>query len=293
MRPHVAKVLEGEYDLPVHLDLIEPPRRVLDIGANVGAFTAWARWRWPEAEIVAFEPVPENFEIFELNHENDARVFRNSHAVFGESGERVLRLGAHNQGEASAYDLGEQGDEVITVQAIDAQFLESADFVKIDAEGAEVEILQAMELSEVKVVALEWHGRQRREECAGILWSADFRCEGNSMSAADRGVDVWIRPGCTRPRSEALLERHGDTPIVFLAVPVYGGVDPFFHQSMMDLIRHTPRPYGLYVKEHVGDSLVSRARNRRVSTAGWLSCNAAAISAVENPPSTCIASGTR
>ena len=45
-------------------DLINPPKTVLDIGANEGAFTAWALEKWPAAKIEAWEPVPDNAEIF-------------------------------------------------------------------------------------------------------------------------------------------------------------------------------------------------------------------------------------
>ena len=47
-----------------------------------------------------------------------------------------------------------------------------------------------------------------------------------------------------------------------MAVPIYGGVDPHFHESCLALMSAKERPYSLRVHSYVGDSLVSRARNR-------------------------------
>src|SRR4051812_365704 len=40
-----------------------PVRRVLDLGANIGLFGAWARLHWPQAEIDAVEPDRHNLEV--------------------------------------------------------------------------------------------------------------------------------------------------------------------------------------------------------------------------------------
>lgn len=47
---------------------------------------------------------------------------------------------------------------------------------------------------------------------------------------------------------------------LFVAVPVYGGVDPYFTQSLVKLVANPPCKMTLSVNP--GDSLVSRARNR-------------------------------
>lgn len=39
------------------------PARVFDVGANVGSFTSYSRFLWPEAEIIAVEPDPKNWEL--------------------------------------------------------------------------------------------------------------------------------------------------------------------------------------------------------------------------------------
>jgi hypothetical protein len=55
--------------------------------------------------------------------------------------------------------------------------------------------------------------------------------------------------------------KHTD-PRVFVALPCYGGIDPFFARSLVSLI-HSP-PCHILLGDNIGDSLVSRARNALV-----------------------------
>lgn len=49
---------------------------------------------------------------------------------------------------------------------------------------------------------------------------------------------------------------------LFLALPVYGGINPYFASSLLTLATHRPRPIGIDPRLCIGDSLVSRARNK-------------------------------
>jgi hypothetical protein len=59
---HAADVLAGSYDIPFNP---EKPPVILDIGANIGAFTSWAAKRWPGCVIHAYEPHPGNYAMLE------------------------------------------------------------------------------------------------------------------------------------------------------------------------------------------------------------------------------------
>ena len=63
MRHHVQKVLDGEYEVPY--EAILPV--ILDIGANVGSFAAWALKRWPGCHVHCYEPLPDNFVLLKKN----------------------------------------------------------------------------------------------------------------------------------------------------------------------------------------------------------------------------------
>jgi hypothetical protein len=49
---------------------------------------------------------------------------------------------------------------------------------------------------------------------------------------------------------------------LFVALPVYGGYDPFFVRSLLSLVQNPPCE--IHVADNIGDSLVSRARNMLV-----------------------------
>ena len=43
------------------------PKTIVDIGANIGIFTLFANYLWPESTITAYEPAPENFILLQKN----------------------------------------------------------------------------------------------------------------------------------------------------------------------------------------------------------------------------------
>src|SRR4051812_48177 len=47
MVPHLQKIANGEYEIPYE----HPNPVILDLGANVGGFAAWASQRWPRSVI--------------------------------------------------------------------------------------------------------------------------------------------------------------------------------------------------------------------------------------------------
>lgn len=49
---------------------------------------------------------------------------------------------------------------------------------------------------------------------------------------------------------------------LFLAIPAYGGLSPHFVNSLLAMVTHRPRPCEMVIRLMIGDSLVSRARNR-------------------------------
>ncbi len=59
-QPHAEIFLEDTYRLRA-LDFA--PDLVLDVGANVGCFTGFAKSLWPECRVVAVEPHPDNFTV--------------------------------------------------------------------------------------------------------------------------------------------------------------------------------------------------------------------------------------
>ena len=166
MAAHVQRVLKGEYDLPYqHQNPV-----ILDIGANVGSFAAWAIGRWPGCFIHCYEPLPANFELLKRNlgHLEGTTVSLHPFAV-GDPTHTKLFLGKNNCGEASFFDLGEQSSECVEVETRPPAVLPKAHIVKIDTEGSEIEILSGLRPIESDVVVLEYHSDENRRKADLLL----------------------------------------------------------------------------------------------------------------------------
>jgi FkbM family methyltransferase len=193
MQPHAREVLEGVYDIPgLDIDGV-----VLDLGANVGAFSLWALSRWPKCEVVAFEPHPGNADMWRANLADERRrAVIDERAVYNAMGEVSLYPGGPNCGCASLWCGPEQQEEssAITVRMLDAGELGRAQFLKLDTEGAERVILQRYRhLDDVRGVALEWHSQSDRVEIARLLSGAGFALVGDAVHHPIRGVQRWKR----------------------------------------------------------------------------------------------------
>jgi FkbM family methyltransferase len=111
------------------------PPALLDLGANVGYFAAFASAQSPSARIVAFEPDASN-----------ARLLRQAAAANGWDWEVVEAAAGPSEGLVPfasgrfTYSRVEEGGP--EVAAVDVMpFLDACDFAKIDIEGAEWAIL--------------------------------------------------------------------------------------------------------------------------------------------------------
>ena len=50
------------------------PKTIIDAGANIGAASCWLSREFPEANIVALEPDPENYELLVRNTRTNPRI---------------------------------------------------------------------------------------------------------------------------------------------------------------------------------------------------------------------------
>lgn len=157
-----AQVLQ-EYGFESLPDLKAPV--VLDIGANVGAFSWAARRRWPDARVFAYEPHPVTFALLQDNVA-EWQVEAHQAAVVHPKTTETVRLfeGKNATTEASIRDdvrwphLSQDLEHWHHVPALDADTLPPCDVMKVDTEGSEVEIITGYKhLSGVKVLLVECH----------------------------------------------------------------------------------------------------------------------------------------
>lgn len=132
---------------------LAPGMVAIDVGAHVGYYSLLAaRQVGSEGKVYAFEPEPSNFGLLRANVERNG--YRNivlvNSAAANKEGTTTLYLSALDNGRHSTYRHGLPGAGSIDVQAMTIDdFLATegwpkVDLVKIDVEGAELDVLEGM-----------------------------------------------------------------------------------------------------------------------------------------------------
>lgn len=194
MRRHVQKVLNGEYEIPYQAT--RPT--ILDIGANVGSFAVWALRRWPGCHIHCYEPLPDNFDLLKKNL---TQVPRESVTLYdfavGDPSRKRLHLGLNNCGEASFYDIGEQSPTFVEVETKAPSVLPKAHIMKIDTEGAEIDILERLTSFDFDVILLEYHSEANRRKVDALL--ENFFLVGGEVRHLHRGTLKYMHRRLFQP----------------------------------------------------------------------------------------------
>jgi FkbM family methyltransferase len=193
--------------LSQRLRALTPPGGVwIDVGANVGYVSMLAaRWVGPLGRVYSFEPARQTFDRLRanlaLNRVTNVVPFQLgcSSAV----GEVELVVPGEDLGRSHVAQAGEQGERVAIV-TLDAHFasqpLDRLDFLKIDAEGHDLEVLKG-----ARELLRRWHppvllevgnvpGRSLQEsisEARDLLEPHGYRCE---LLAHESAYDLLFLP---------------------------------------------------------------------------------------------------
>ena len=164
-------LLRAAYEKPRLGFLIEPGDRWLDLGANIGTFVLLCMVRGA-ASVTAYEPEPENFDMLQENIRWNARQFPDTKvrveeaAVGAKAGTMPLFLcgGEYNKYRHSLV-LRKRGGRKIDVPVLAFRDVirgigyDGYDGIKMDIEGAEIEILETMKpswLKKIRKLVLEY-----------------------------------------------------------------------------------------------------------------------------------------
>lgn len=193
----IKDVLEGEYETGhdgAGLD-------ILDVGANVGSFAIWASLRWPGSRITSFEPHPGTFDYLKRNTAGRAGVTPVNAALFPgglKTATFTSRFAGDGESTLAAYAAdtfvpGAQG-ESYEVAVVDPASLPSPDIVKIDIEGGEGDVLDAVDLSNTALVLLEYQNRKNKLQLLARL-ADDFE----QIDGVEHIWDPLLAQGCYSP----------------------------------------------------------------------------------------------
>jgi FkbM family methyltransferase len=130
--------------------VLRPGMKVLDVGANIGVYTAiMAKCVGTQGQVHAFEPDPSNFaclsQTIALNGLTQATAYQK--ACGREPGKATLYIAPDNKGDHRLYrDSTERVGTEVEVVALDGVFPEGTfDFIKIDIQGFEAHAFRGME----------------------------------------------------------------------------------------------------------------------------------------------------
>ena len=166
-------------------------RCVFDVGANVGANALAYATRFPNARILAFEPVFESFGHLKSNSRNIRRILPIHCALGNHNGisqcsihadSRNNTLVAGLEDEFHSSPSGNQDVQVVTLDTfVSEQGVGSIDLLKIDTEGYDLAVLQGasetLRRKEIKFVYFEFHHllpRQATSQLGSLISIAEF-----------------------------------------------------------------------------------------------------------------------
>jgi len=173
---------------------VEKGDTVIDIGAHIGVFSIYACELSETGKVYAFEPFIENFKRLEnhknINHKENLAIY--NLGVSSITGVQTLHLSPDNNTGGHSLHLKTESDKTIDIETIrlndfcEKENITQIDFLKLDCEGAEYEILLSDEsiLNKVKKIIMECHPHKDHtvDEMMSLLKKNQFNvfCDKNN-----------------------------------------------------------------------------------------------------------------
>ena len=173
----------------------EDPRVIVDAGANIGLTSVYYASRYPGCRILAIEPEGSNFDLLSRNVSRYPNVTPIHAALASEPGHVVIDdpdQGAWSFRTRAAEDAepGSQRVESVTIgQLMDGHGIERIDLLKMDIEGAEMDVMRhaSVWIDRVDAMVIELHERFM-PGCTRVFYNATpgFEHEWHA------GEHIWI-----------------------------------------------------------------------------------------------------
>lgn len=162
-------LLPGEQLLVPALKRVMTPKVLVDVGCNRGEYTRLLSDNYPEAKIYAFDPLYGTPAVGRTTETREMRVFRND--VFSSA--------------ANTWQYMMKGEHVVKqveVKPLSELVGEDIDFLKIDTEGMEMDVLMGLGDHKPKVLQFEY-GLANHSEGHSLATFGQFFWE--------RGYTIW------------------------------------------------------------------------------------------------------
>lgn len=175
--------------------------RIIDCGANIGWSVAFFKAYAPDATIVAIEPEPSTFgwlqRLVAINDMRDVELLQA--AVAGREGTVTVYTAPNDLGSiTTSIDPAWGGSQALPVRALRLSSLVDGpiDFVKIDVEGAEYEVVDDLaatgRLALIRGMVIECHDLEGRPGARAAL-VAQLERAGMRVTVEPAGAQVLVR----------------------------------------------------------------------------------------------------
>ncbi len=137
---------------------------VVDVGAHIGLFALYASQFSKNGKILCFEPIKQNYELLveNIKSNNIKNIFPFNYAVSKESSSVKIYLNEDDSGHSMF--LESENYVIVKSKSLSDIFhennIEKCDFLKLDCEGAEYEIINSLSsefLNKIKKSVIEYH----------------------------------------------------------------------------------------------------------------------------------------
>lgn len=166
----VTREIKRDYKLD-NLD-IKDGDTIVDIGAHKGIVSSYLAKQYPHAQIIAFEPMPENYAALleNLERNNITNVIPVNRAVTKDGRQVSISTEANHSGGANIYKADGATVESVTLDDIFAAYnINRLSLLKIDCEGAEFEILGSANGLLKRIDALRGEFHKPNGDVEGLL----------------------------------------------------------------------------------------------------------------------------
>jgi FkbM family methyltransferase len=169
--------------------------RIIDGGANIGLATLYWKKKFPNARITCFEPDPDIFEVLNRNIKQHVTsgVELVQKGLWKEEAVLKFKQDGKDGGHFSEFPADhEVAEEEVPVTRLVDYLHEPVDMLKLDIEGAEMEVLldSSNHLDNVDNLFVEYHSYPGREQRLDELFSL----------LRESGFRVHLKPGVSRDR---------------------------------------------------------------------------------------------
>lgn len=136
---------------------------IIDCGANIGLSVLYFKKLYPESTVLAFEPDNDNYNLLQKNIAQNAlqNVECRAHAVWIHNDTITFASDGTQGSQIAQKDMAKNVIQVKAERLADLLKSKKVDFLKIDIEGAEVDVLKDCEpyLGNVQHLFVEYHGK--------------------------------------------------------------------------------------------------------------------------------------